>query len=189
MLKKNHLAVNLTAGLALYGGMQLLKINEQLPLHDIAVKTNALFFPGTHSQYVDLAIYMFIFVIAGILPDFDRQLPLLKHRGFSHSIWVPFFSFVIGYVFKIPQIIVFSLGYFWHILIDALSVRGIDWFYPIGSGTIKYSGGARITNGHFFSLYKTGRFSEYIVLVVISVINIFIIFLWFDAILQGRIQL
>ena len=189
MLKKNHLAVNFTAGLALYAGTQLLKANQQLPLHDFTVKADALFFAGQHNRYIDLAIYLFIFVIAGILPDFDEKLPFWKHRGFSHSIWIPFFTFVIGYVFKVPQILAFSLGYFWHILIDSFSVRGIDWFYPIGRGTIKYTSGAQITRGHFFGLYHTGKFSEYIVLLVISAVNIAIIYMWFNAILQGQIQL
>lgn len=104
--------------------------------------------------------------IGSQLPDIDQRqtrinkktgvetsfLTLWVHRTWSHSIWIPAFLFILAryssnspilngisvYGYKVMGYFYFTLvlGYFLHELLDAFSVEGIRWLYPLGNRKI-----------------------------------------------------
>ena len=179
MLGKSHLTINATA---CTGAFFLMKMCEQTNYGEItefALKADEFFFAGK-SPIVPLVLYTLLFSFGGILPDVDQRKSLigniiyipLGHRGITHSIWLPGFICFIAYVAKNNYLLMLGLGYFLHLIIDFFSSRGVDWFYPIGSGTITFESGAKRTRGHFFSLYRTGCPSEYVLLTLLLLINL-----------------
>ncbi|MBC6388174.1 metal-dependent hydrolase [Lactobacillus kunkeei] len=104
--------------------------------------------------------------IGSQLPDIDQRqtrinkktgietsmFTLWGHRTWSHSIWIPALLFILArysynspmlngisvYGYKVMGYFYFTLalGYFLHELLDAFSVEGIRWLYPLGDRKI-----------------------------------------------------
>lgn len=65
-----------------------------------------------------------------------------------------------------------------HLFWDSLSVCGNCWFYKLFSDYIEYPNGAKVKKGHILKLYRTGEWSEYLVLfidVVATVVSVILI--------------
>lgn len=105
------------------------------------------------------------FIIGSILPDIDhpasklgKKFKLLGwifgHRKLFHTIFPPL---VIGLpLLFINNILFHSLifGYFVHLFLDALTIKGIKPFYPINNSIIR-------------GWIKTGSFLEYIIMMLL----------------------
>lgn len=90
-------------------------------------------------------------VFGGNLPDFDTSSQLVKHRGFTHTIWFAIITaitmaiavFLIGTYLSISQYLKFGLiqaifigsftgvGVMTHIAGDLITPRGIKPFHPV----------------------------------------------------------
>lgn len=105
-------------------------------------------------------------------PDIDQGLPI-KHRGITHSLWIPLlFLGVACWVYKtqpisvmvtlvgiLPFLTGFITGYLSHLVADAFSTSGIAWFYPL-QGYRHYQGGSEVVKGNRFifqPIYKVGQ--------------------------------
>lgn len=67
---------------------------------------------------------------AALLPDWDLKLKI-RHRGLTHSLLVLcILSFALSLL--LPSILLFPavLGYASHLVLDLLTVQGIELFYP-----------------------------------------------------------
>lgn len=102
-------------------------------------------------------------VVTSTLPDFDRLIPFIRHRGITHSIWVIMIISYLTWKFKtdvkyfIPMLGLL-IGYTSHIVGDAFSKAGIAWFYPFQRYE-SYSSGAFHVKGFrgiFQPLYSVG---------------------------------
>ena len=121
------------------------------------------------------SIILYVFVIIGsLLPDIDHPASKLGkkvkligwifgHRKSFHSVFLPlvlgmpliFVSFYLFYAFL--------FGFLIHLLLDALTLKGVMPFYPLNKSVIK-------------GWIKTGSLLEYILLVLIFVSIIILIF-------------
>jgi inner membrane protein len=91
-----------------------------------------------------------IFIIIGSLfPDGDHKhapmgkiLPLwliCKHRGFTHSIQgMVGFTAIIG-MFNLYWGLSFGIGYFTHLILDAMTPSGVKWWWKKKKTTVKWS--------------------------------------------------
>lgn len=101
-------------------------------------------------------IYMAFFAFVGVLlPDIDIK-PRRLHRKLCHNIWflmiVLFVAYNIGLDRTAAAII--SIGFFSHLISDALTHRGIMPLWPIKR--LKFNGPI-----------KTGGFGEYLIVLVL----------------------
>ena len=119
------------------------------------------------------AIAVISFLLGICLPDIDTEksliskiikIPihkLIEHRTWTHTMWGIIALFTAGLLFydKLWFLNWIAYGCFMHILCDSWSRAGICWFYPI-SKYKSFPGGAKIKDGHFIYMYKTGEKSE-----------------------------
>lgn len=96
-------------------------------------------------------ILFFLIVLFGtLLPDLDNTNSVIgrkikpfsyffRHRGFFHSLFAVFFFIVLFRVLSASDIMIFGfiLGYTSHIVMDAMTVRGITPFFPIINYRVK----------------------------------------------------
>lgn len=104
-------------------------------------------------------------------PDIDQGLPI-PHRGVTHNLWVAMIigagiyycahvaphPYGAGHGLLLPGLVGVLIGYLSHLVGDAFSTSGIDWFYPL-NGFKTYPNGARVVRGHRFifqPLYRVG---------------------------------
>lgn len=131
-------------------------------------------------EYDSISVGSYIITIALMIgaimgasyPDIDQKIPI-KHRGITHSLWAVLllialtaivghynpFGFVWTHVTLLPWLIGTIIGYMSHLIADAFSTSGIDWFYPL-NGYKKYPGGAEVVKGNrtiFQPIYKVGQ--------------------------------
>ena len=126
------------------------------------------------SSIFQYAVYFLIIHLAVLLPDCDhpessinKKVKVTKlvtfffsHRGLLHSIFQPLiFSALLYYYANYFIAAAFFIGYFSHLLSDALTVNGIRFLHPLFS--FKISG-----------FVRTGHLSESIVfyLIVVGII-------------------
>lgn len=130
---------------------------------------------------VDYFIY-FLFIQLGVLfPDLDHPkakihrkifvskiIPLVvSHRGFFHSLFPPvIISSTLFYFLKEFYALPFFVGYFSHLLGDALTVQGIAFFQPF-------------SNFKIHGLLVTGSFTEKIIFYAITILILFRIYYLF----------
>ncbi|MBI2565307.1 metal-dependent hydrolase [Candidatus Woesearchaeota archaeon] len=135
-----------------------------------ALLLGVFIFPGLNfNSLIEYTTFYLLLAFAVFLPDIDHpnskintKLPFLKiaslffsHRGFLHSIFAPILIGGIAYInagllFALP----IFLGYFAHLLADAITINGIAPFYPI----IKFKFKGPVRTGHnleFFLFYIT----------------------------------
>lgn len=142
-----------------------------------------------HQAYAFMYYLLAIcFIFGALCPDIDEDTstigryfkPLstwIPHRTFTHTIWVIIGLSVAVWYFQNIYILVFTLGYFIHILEDSLSTQGIAWSYPIG-GYQQY-GKAVVKKGRkagIFS-YRTGGEVEEKIRYITFGFNV-VLFLW-----------
>lgn len=139
MMFKTHLAIGALAGIL------LLK-----------------YFQPNHAM-----LFSLIFLTASILPDIDtaksvigrRLWPVsavlslfVRHRGFLHTVWVPFLVFLSVYTTGYSILgSAFALGYLTHIAADSITEEGVSFFQPVWKH-------------NFRGFIKTGGKLEYVLL-------------------------
>lgn len=62
---------------------------------------------------------------------------IFKHRGIFHSLPVPFFIFLIIYLFSTELAFAALIGYLSHLFLDCFNPKGIMPFYPFSRKKIK----------------------------------------------------
>jgi len=107
-------------------------------------------------------LYISIFAFIGaMIPDLDLR-PRKYHRKIFHNVWFLLILLFIGFSFHIIDnmfAIVFSIGFFSHLIMDALTPMGIMPFWPFEKPKIK-------------GPIKTGGWGEFVVMIIL----LFIIF-------------
>lgn len=106
---------------------------------------------STSRAFVLYAALLYGTWVGSTLPDIDRNVKGIRHRGFTHSLWftglfmlLSYFvwtdglgtQLVMSHVYQYNKIVAFlffgmTFGIFWHQLTDYLSVQSIDPFYPV----------------------------------------------------------
>ena len=94
-------------------------------------------------------------IIGSLLPDIDTsssishqtiRLSLLRHRGITHSLWIPLILFLMLIQYSSLSFIIlpFLFGILSHIFLDGITPSGIRLFYPLGilhvQGTVRSGG-------------------------------------------------
>jgi membrane-bound metal-dependent hydrolase YbcI (DUF457 family) len=101
-------------------------------------------------------IYMAFFAFFGVLlPDLDVK-PRKYHRKLCHNIWFLMIILFIAYNLGLDRMsaLVLSIGFFSHLISDALTHRGVMPLWPIKKP--KFNGPI-----------KTGGFGEYLLILVL----------------------
>lgn len=122
-------------------------------------------------------LILFCFLLGTIFPDIDsknsfisRHLQFLKlhylvhHRTIFHSFFFPAMYFVIAYFYNFRSDYVnwFFFGYVLHLVLDAFTIRGINFLYPI-----------RFEVRGFI---KVGSFLEYVLFAISGILVLFYLF-------------
>ena len=123
------------------------------------------------------------FCIGTLFPDIDNENSMLgkffhlpiEHRTWTHAIWFPIFFGLLALIEPILWWLV--LGYMGHLVWDNASRGGVCFFYPISKYRHFGNSGAKIKNGHFVYLYRTGKTSEGVVVGVVATISVIILIL------------
>ena len=106
---------------------------------------------------LNFPIYMSIFAFVGVLlPDLDIKFRKF-HRKLFHNIWFLIIALFIGFSLNLldrTSAIIFSIGFFSHLIGDALTHRGIMPLWPVKKP--KFNGPV-----------KTGGFGEYLIILVL----------------------
>ena len=106
---------------------------------------------------LNFPIYMSIFAFVGVLlPDIDMKFRKF-HRKLCHNIWFLIIALFIGFSLNLldrTSAIIFSIGFFSHLIGDALTHRGIMPLWPVKKP--KFNGPI-----------KTGGFGEYLIILVL----------------------
>jgi len=106
---------------------------------------------------LNFPIYMSIFAFVGVLlPDIDMKFRKY-HRKLCHNIWFLIIALFIGFSLNLlnrTSAIIFSIGFFSHLIGDALTHRGIMPLWPVKKP--KFNGPI-----------KTGGFGEYLIILVL----------------------
>lgn len=126
-------------------------------------------------------------------PDIDQGLPI-KHRGITHSLWIPLLFVGIAYwvhqtqpvstnvtLVALSLIVGFIIGYLSHLVADAFSIVGVAWFYPL-QGYRHYPGGSEVVKGSRFifqPIYRVGqKFMGIPGSLIWTLIAIVMVFIW-----------
>lgn len=125
-------------------------------------------------------IAVVLFYLGTLLPDCDSKKSIIgriiyipvEHRTWTHTIWIPLCIFICS--IWLPILFYFGAGYLLHLLWDNLSVGGVCFLYPINGYKHYGNTGAKVKQGHWLKLYRTGKVSEGIVVGVLVVTTIFV---------------
>lgn len=113
------------------------------------------------------------FYIGTLFPDIDNENSMLgeffhlpiEHRTWTHAIWLPILFSLLALIR--PIMWWFVLGYIGHLLWDNASRGGVCFFYPISNYRYFGNSGAKVKDGHFVHLYRTGKPSEGVVVGIV----------------------
>lgn len=150
MLQKGHFGLSLVLAAPIAGGIALLTT----PLNAVLLLAGAIIGSG--------------------LPDLDTQTSIVKHRGFTHTVWFtgmitilgtvfftafmqlfPFTGFIIEafelpgtFMYTAPVVFGVATGYgvITHLLGDAITPRGIKPFHPV---TPRNRGGVTVNESKY----------------------------------------
>lgn len=107
------------------------------------------------------------------------------HRSITHNVlfilcWLvlSYLSFLFNLKWLSTIFVYLAIGVYLHLLVDAYSISGVNWFYPI----FKRNKRRRILK------YKSGGLFERIWLFLMMVIIISFSFLWVNYLLQGKVS-
>ncbi|MEM3926432.1 MAG: metal-dependent hydrolase [Desulfurococcaceae archaeon] len=92
----------------------------------------------TASSPLEAGVHGFIASIGSMIPDLDLRF---KHRKLLHNIFVPVVVWLLLYIFlgylKLTMLIdkstLLSIGWISHVLLDALTIRGVYIAYPFST--------------------------------------------------------
>lgn len=175
MMGENHIKVNFHVGLAYFTATSMMMGSRYPIVSKTGMRLTELFIPRTvnwhmyHGFFRQCAVYMIfsflLFMLGTLLPDIDSKKSLLgryiylpiKHRRWTHTVWVllGIFPFAVFFVY----IRALWVGYFLHLLLDAVSAAGVCWIYPIHK-YIEYDSGAFVAPNHKHKWYHAGKDSE-----------------------------
>lgn len=121
------------------------------------------------------------FYIGTLFPDIDSENSMLgkflhlpiEHRTWTHAIWLPICFALLSFI--MPVLWWFVFGYMLHLLWDNMSRGGVCFLYPLTKYRHFGNSGAKIKDGHFVYLYRTGKTSEGVVIGVIITISVMIL--------------
>ena len=106
---------------------------------------------------LNFPIHLSIFAFIGVLlPDLDTR-PRKLHRKLCHNVWFLIIILFIGFNLKLldrTSAIITSIGFFSHIIGDALTHKGIAPLWPF-------------KKPRFNGPIKTGGFGEYLIVLVL----------------------
>ena len=138
-----------------------------------------IFFPSilsTHNLFSQI-IFCIILLASTSLPDIDtkdskisRKIPILPsilsifttHRGIIHSIYPVIILSAILYPYNSFYTLAFIIGYLSHLILDALTLQGINFLHPF-------------TQFHIKGFIKTGSILELILFISLIAISAFLI--------------
>lgn len=131
-----------------------------------------------------LLLYLGAYFIGTLLPDIDNPNSLLgrfihlpiEHRTWIHAIYLYLIPAVLGWLVH-PAFSWLFFGVFVHLFWDSFSAAGNCWLYKLVSDYREYPGGAKVKKGHKLKLYRTGEWSEYLLvfLIVAATIGSFVL--------------
>lgn len=137
-----------------------------------------IFFPLillSHNLFSQI-IFCIILLVSTSLPDIDtkdskisRKIPILPsilflfttHRGIIHSIYPIILISAILYPYSSFYTIAFIIGYLSHLILDALTIQGINFLHPFAQFHVK-------------GFIKTGSISELILFISLITITLFL---------------
>ncbi len=106
---------------------------------------------------LNFPIYLSLFAFVGVLiPDLDTKFRKF-HRKLFHNIWILIILLFIGFrlsLFNRTGAIVFSIGFFSHLIGDSITHRGIMPLWPV-------------KRPKFNGPITTGGFGEYLIILVL----------------------
>jgi len=130
-------------------------------------------------KFFDFGYLFLLFVLIGsLIPDIDnvesflgRKYRIISgpiefifgHRGLLHSIYPVLGLVILYFIFKTELILALSLGYFLHLVLDALTKEGITFFTVPFRFKIK-------------GFIKTGGILEKVLLIVLVIANLMLVY-------------
>ena len=118
-------------------------------------------------------LFLFLCTIAALFPDIDHNesylgkrikwlssfiMRVFGHRGFFHSVFPVLILFLIFYYFGYSEIgYALGLGYLSHLLIDSITLEGINFLHPFSKFRIS-------------GFVKTGGLLEIIIFVILLIV-------------------
>ena len=124
-------------------------------------------------------LFIAVLVFSSSLPDIDskkskigRKFPLFSkiinlifgHRGFFHSVFPPIIALAMLWYLNLFLLgLAVFIGYLTHLILDATTIEGINFLYPVSKYRIK-------------GLIRTNSFSEFIIFLLISSLNLILLY-------------
>ncbi len=138
-----------------------------------------IYVPAEHRKWFH-AIYLYLIIggLKWILPLIVKGFDALEGLHPMIAACHPVFA-VITAVFNWlePVSAWIFFGVVVHLFWDSLSYCGNCWFYKLFSDYKEYPGGAKIKKGHTIKLYRTGEWSEYLLLFIVVILTV-MSFIW-----------
>jgi len=114
-------------------------------------------------------LFITLVILASALPDIDHPNSKLgkkvkvislffEHRGFFHSIFAAILFGGLAYYLLKGYFLAVFIGYFSHIVIDAITLEGIMPLHPVSRFKLK-------------GIFRTGSVFEYIIFVLMIIVN------------------
>jgi membrane-bound metal-dependent hydrolase YbcI (DUF457 family) len=110
---------------------------------------------------------LYYVMLISVLPDIDFIIPIVKHRGITHSITALILFSVILLLFNGNNVVIYVVSYFSHIFADLITANGVQLYAPLSTRNIVLR-----------SLYIS---SKYVTFVEITLFIIFIVTLIFNG--------
>ena len=192
MTGKQHLIAGTGLGLLTYKCLPYLRDSIIL----LADKADVIGFDNFINQHLNVFYFhansgvirilsFALFFVGLLLPDIDLSgstisrllhfyLPI-GHRTWTHTIWILLLLFLCSFLTNSMPLLCLTLGYFYHLFCDSLSVCGVCWFYPI-SQYRELGYGKKVKNNHFVSFYGSDFVTGYIWAFIIFFIGLFVVF-------------
>ena len=181
MVGRNHVISNTCSVVTAACCLKCLEIQQNpiaLTATAVADFIKRFMFDSNVNIYASLVLSVFLFYTGTLLPDIDNEKSLLgrhihlnvEHRTWTHTVWFVIMWSVIGYKFILVRWLV--LGYFLHLFWDSLSVGGICWLYPVTQYKYFGNSGAKIKKGHKIYIYRVGKTSETVLMVVLIITSL-----------------
>lgn len=123
------------------------------------------------------------FFIGTLFPDVDNKKSMLGriiHIPVRHRTWIHAAYLYLGCLFLgtlHPAFLWFALGAFVHLFWDSFSPMGVCWFYKLLSDYREYPGGARVKKGFHITLYRSGEWTEYLVVFLLVTVSVAVVIL------------
>ena len=208
MTGKNHIITNTSSLVSLGSGISWLKVlSDSIAMDEFYFITNPSFLQlvivgcndtiqqflamtflnyGTTPKILFWILAMSAFYIGTLFPDVDNENSMLgkflhlpiEHRTWTHAIWLPILFSMLALIE--PILWWFVLGYMGHLVWDNASRGGVCFWYPISKYRHFGNSGAKIKNGHFVYLYRTGKTSEGIAVGIVATIAVIVLILDFS---------